>query len=160
MLGKHRLGPNEKTELKVSYGTDGRPGPFEKTVTLTTNIPGQESIEIFTVKGQVREAPAPKISVSPRRITLEGADKTAGRKQSLAVKNEGALPLVVSRIASKDGKTVYFDGNLTVDPAQTRTIEIQLKGAAGENPDREYLLIDSNAKNAGDSGYFLIVQYR
>ena len=51
MLGKHTLDPNEKTELKVSYATAGSPGHFEKKVTLTTNIPGHEKIEIFMMKG-------------------------------------------------------------------------------------------------------------
>jgi hypothetical protein len=29
----------------------------------------------------------------------------------------------------------------------------------GNEPEREYILVDSNANNAGESGYFLIVQY-
>jgi len=163
MLGKHTLGPNEKTELKVSYATAGRPGPFEKKVILTTNIPGRETIEVFTINGEVREAPAAKISIVPRRIILEGAERSAGKKQVLSVTNEGVLPLSVTRIISKDGKTVYFDGakqgSLVVEPAQTKTIEIQLSGNSGEKPEREYILVESNAKNAGASGLLLLIQY-
>jgi hypothetical protein len=163
MLGKHTLDPNEKTELKVTYGTEGRPGTFQKRVILSTNIPGQEKIEIFAIKGEVREAPAAKISVSPRRIVLEGIERTAGKKQALSVTNEGSLPLVIDSIRSKDGKTIYFDGaregNIAIEPSQTKTIEIQLAGDNGEEAMRDLILIDSNAKNAGKSGYFLIVQY-
>jgi hypothetical protein len=72
MLGKQALDPNEKTELKVTYATKGRPGPFEKEVTLTTSAPGHEKIEIFMMKGTVREAPSAKIAVLPRRVMLEG----------------------------------------------------------------------------------------
>ena len=57
MLGKHTLAPNEKTEIKVIYDTETLPGPFQKHVTLTTNIPGHEEIEIFMFKGVVEEAP-------------------------------------------------------------------------------------------------------
>jgi len=163
MLGKHTLNPNEKTELKVTYGTAGRPGPFEKKVILSTNIPGQETIEIFRIKGEVLEAPSAKISVTPRRIVLEGAERTAGKKQTFAVANEGVLPLVIRGIRSKDGHSIYFDGakegNIIVEPAQTKTIELQLEADNGKKPEREYILIDSNAKNAGEAGYFLIVQY-
>ena len=163
MLGKHRLNPNEQTELKVTYGTAGRPGLFEKKVTLGTNIPGQEKIEIFAIKGEVREAPSAKISVSPRKIVLEGSERLEGRKQSLSVKNEGTLPLVIVRIISKDGRMVFFDGakegNITIEPAATKEIEIRLSGREGEAPEREYIVVESNAKNAGESGYFLIVQY-
>jgi hypothetical protein len=163
MLGKHTLAPNEKTELKVTYRTAGMPGFFQKRVILTTNVPGQENIEIFMIKGEVQEAPGAKISVKPRRVTLEGTDRVNGRKQAFSITNEGSLPLVIDRIHSKDDKTVYFDGtkegNIVVEPAQTKTIELQLQGNDEEKPEQEYILIDSNAKNAGKSGYFLLVQY-
>jgi hypothetical protein len=84
-------------------------------------------------------------------------------KQALSVKNEGSLPLIIARIISKDGKTIYFDGakqgNIVIESAQTKTIEIQLSANNGDKPEREYILVDCNAKNAGESGYFLIVQY-
>ena len=163
MLGKHTLNPNQKTELKVTYGTEGRPGPFEKKVILSTNVPGQETIEIFMIKGEVLEAPAAKIAVTPRRVVLEGAERTAGRKQAFSVTNEGTLPLIISRIRSKDGQSIYFDGaktgNLVVEPAQSKTVELQLEADNGTKEEREYILIDCNAKNAGKSGYFLIIQY-
>ncbi len=163
MLGKHTLGPKEKTELKVAYKTEGRPGFFQKKVTLNTNIPGSEKIEIFMIKGEVVEAPGAKISVNPRRILLEGPQRNAGKNQSLSVMNEGSLPLVISRIYSKDGKTVYFDGakegNIVIEPFQAKTIQIQLAGGSGMEEARDFILIDSNAKNSGESGYFIIVQY-
>ena len=37
----------KKTEIKVIYDTETLPGPFQKHVTLFTNIPGHEEIEIF-----------------------------------------------------------------------------------------------------------------
>jgi hypothetical protein len=163
MLGKHTLDPNEKTELKVTYLTKGRPGPFEKQVTLTTNIPGQEKIEIFMMKGEVKEAPGAKISVTPRRVVLEGNELSAGKKQAFSVTNEGSLPLIITGIRSKDEKTVYYDGvkkgSITIEPAQTKTIELQLKGKSDETAERELILIDSNAVNAGKTGLFLMIQY-
>jgi hypothetical protein len=163
MLGKHTLNPNEKTELKVTYLTKGRPGPFEKKVIFTTNIPGQEKIEIFMMKGDVKEAPGAKIAVTPRRVVLEGKELNAGKKQIFSVTNEGSLPLVITGIRSKEGNTVYYDGaqkgNITIEPAQTKTIELQLKGKSEETADRELILIDSNAANAGKTGLFLMIQY-
>jgi hypothetical protein len=163
MLGKQALNPNEKTELKVSYATKGQPGPFEKEVYFTTNIPGYDKIEIFKMKGVVREAPGAKISVTPRRVTLEGTEVSAGKKQAFTMTNEGTLPLIVTGIHSKDGKAVYYDGakegNITIAPGQSRTIELQLKGKSDETADREMILIDSNAANAGKTGLFLMIQY-
>ena len=163
MLGKHSLQPGEQVELSVSYDTAGRPGLFEKKVILTTDISGEEQIEIFTIKGTVNEAPSAKIAATPRRITLTGDDRRNGRKQALDIKNEGSIPLVITGIRSRDGKNVYFDGTgsaaITIEPEQTKTVEIQLGGKDGNASEREYILIECNARNAGDSGYFIIVQY-
>jgi len=163
MLGKHTLNPNEKTDLKVVYATAGRPGPFEKTVTFMTNIPGHEKIEVFMMKGEVQEAPGAKIAVTPRRVVLSGSERATGKKQSFAITNEGSLPLVITGIRTKDGKHVFFDGekegNMTIEPAQTKPLELQLPGNSGEKEVREFILILSNARNAGESGLFIMVQY-
>lgn len=164
MLGKHTLSANEKTDLKVIYPTTGRPGPFEKTITFNTNVPQHEKIDIFMLKGEVKEAPGAKIVVLPRKVVLAGAERSAGKKQSFTITNEGSLPLVISSIRSKDGKTVYLDGskagNFTVEPAQSKSLELQLPGNSGDKDEREYILVFSNAKNAGESGLFILVQYQ
>ncbi len=163
MLGKHILEPNEKTQLKVNFDTEGRPGPFQKKVTFSTNIQGSENIEVFSISGTVKEAPAAKIVVKPRRIILEGPELSAGKKQALSVTNNGSLPLTITRIYSKDGKAIYFDGTtdgvIVIESGQTDIIEIELAAARSEGQPQDYILIDSNAKNAGKTGYFLIVQY-
>ena len=162
MLGKHSLAPGEQTELKVSYDTADRPGPFEKKVILTTNISSDETIEIFTIKGVVNEAPSAKIAATPRRITLTGDERRDGKKQDVEIKNEGSMPLVITGIRSRDGRNVYFDGTvhgaITIEPDQTKTVEIKLGGNDGGSEEREYISIECNARNAGDSGYFIIIQ--
>jgi hypothetical protein len=163
MLGKHTLEPNEKTDLKVSYSTEGRPGHFEKKVTFTTNIPGQEKVDIFTMRGEVREAPSAKIAVTPRRVVLDETERSTGRKQTFSIKNDGTIPLVISRIRFRDDSRVFFDGteggNLTIEPGQNKKLELQLDPDNGTEPSQKYILIECNARNAGASGYFLIVQY-
>jgi hypothetical protein len=163
MLGKHTLDPNEKTELKVSYETAGRPGSFEKKVTLTTDIPGHEKIEIFMMKGEVLEAPGAKITVVPRRVVLAGAERNTGKKYTFSITNEGTLPLIITDIRSKDGKSVYYDGsksgNIMIEPSQTKPLELSLPGNSGDKEEREFLLIHSNAKNTGESGLVLMIQY-
>ena len=163
MLGKHTLNAGEKTELKVTYLTQGRPGPFDKKIIFTTNIPGEEKIEIFKMEGDVKEAPGAKIVVAPRRVAIEGADINTGKKQVFSVKNEGSLPLIITSMRSKDGKNVYYDGaragNITIEPGKSQDVELQLKGKAEVGTDRELILIDSNAINAGNTGLFLMIQY-
>ena len=163
MLGKHTLAAGEKTELDVVYLTQGRPGPFDKKITFSTNIPGEEKIDIFSFIGDVREAPGAKIAVAPRRIVIEGDELGTGKKQVFSVKNEGALPLIIKSMRSKDGNNVYYDGEksgyITVEPGKEHDVELQLKGKVHVDSDRELILVDSNAINAGDFGLFLMIQY-
>jgi len=164
VLGKRTLEAGEKTELQVTYLTQGRPGPFDKNVTFSTNIPGEEKIEIFKLSGVVREAPGAKITVAPRRVTIEGNDLNSGKKQVFSVKNEGSLPLVIKSMRSKDGKNVYHDGvkdgDITIEPGIEMDIELQLKGRSDVGSNSELILVESNAINAGDSGLFLMIQYK
>jgi hypothetical protein len=115
------------------------------------------------MKGEVQEAPGAKIAVAPRRVVLAGAERAAGKKQAFTITNEGSLPLVITDIRSKDGKTIFFDGaksgNITIEPAKTKTMEFLLPGNSSDKEERELILIQSNAKNGGKSGMFIMVQY-
>ena len=115
------------------------------------------------MNGEVQEAPGAKIAIVPRRVVLAGAERSAGKKQEFLITNEGNLPLIITDIRSKDGKTVYYDGaksgNITIEPAKTKTLELQLPGNSGDKEERDLILIQSNAKNGGKSGMFIMVQY-
>ena len=157
------MAAGEKTELEVTYLTEGRPGPFDKRITFTIDVPGEEKIDIFRISGDVREAPGAKIVVAPRRVVIEGDEINTGKTQVFSVKNEGTLPLVIRSMRSKDGGNVYYDGEksgeITVEPGNERDVELQLKGKQDVGSDRELILIDSNAVNTGSSGLFLMIQY-
>ncbi len=163
MLGKHTLNPKEKTDLKVTFETAGRPGPFQKKVIFITSIPGFENIEIFAIRGMVKEAPSAKILVEPRKILLAQNELSTGKNQIISITNQGSIPLTISRIHSKDGNTVYFDGikqgEMVIEPNQTKTIELNLIINSRRDVAQDYIIIDSNAKNAGKSGYYLAIQY-
>ena len=84
-------------------------------------------------------------------------------KQSFDIKNEGTLPLEISRIALKDGPTVFFDGaasgNILIEPGQSKNVELSLEPEEGTERVQKLILIDCNARNAGSTGYFLIIRY-
>lgn len=52
---KQAIPPGESGEIKVRYDTN-RPGPFQKRVTLTTNVSDQPVA--LTIKGKVEDKPA------------------------------------------------------------------------------------------------------
>lgn len=50
---KDPIAPGKTGMIKASYGTQGRPGPFEKTMTVFTNA----GTKMVTFKGNVEKAP-------------------------------------------------------------------------------------------------------
>jgi hypothetical protein len=159
VLGKHALKPKEKTELKIIYNTVGRPGAFRKNINITTNVPGQEEIEM-TMSGVVREAPGAKIQVAPRKFDFGAADAGAVVQIAYTVTNAGALPLIISRIYSQERRDVYFDGAdgtaITIDPGKSQTVRIELKPSK-PGPYADRVVIASNAKNATKGNYIVMV---
>ena len=162
MLGKHTLNPGERTELKAIFDTAGRPGTFRKTVTLSADVSGQEDFEAFVMTGTVKEAPAAKIQVDPRRVVLERGEPGTVRSQVFSVKNTGALPLVITKIYSQKGNTVYFDGtkegNIAIGPEQVKKIELQLKTGNSQKDPEEMIVIVCNARNASKGNYIIMIQ--
>ncbi len=159
MLGKHTLNPQEKTTLKITYNTAGRPGAFRKNISITTDVPGQEEVEI-TMEGAVKEAPGAKIQVSPRKADVGTLQRGSSKKQVFTINNGGSLPLVVKKISTKESATVYFDGaktgDIVVEAGQSRPLEVEIRPVK-PGQFTEVLLIESNAKNSPKGGFAVMV---
>ncbi len=55
---KDPIMPGGKSVIKVGYNTSGRPGPFNKTITVMSNA--ENATTILTIKGDVTPKPAAK----------------------------------------------------------------------------------------------------
>ena len=158
-LGKTTLQPHEKTTLFISYQTEGRPGPFLKNATLSTDIADQPEIEIDFV-GTVKEAPGSKIQVTPRRTELGAMPATESKEVTVNVANIGVMPLHIKKIVARDGSAVYFNGaakgDLTIAPGASVPVKFALKlntpGAF-----TKVIVIDSDGRNAPKTGFSIMV---
>ena len=159
MLGKHTLAPKEKTSLRIVFDTLGSPGPFRKIVTLTTDIPGGQELEV-TMEGSVTEAPCAKIQVTPRRVDLGVVSPGPVRMKPLAITNPGSLPLTITKIYVLGTGAVLREGNLLLSPGGTATVEYVISADAAPGDHQETIVIESNAKNAPKGGYLILVRYR
>lgn len=162
MLGKHTVNPGEKAELKVIFHTTGHPGPFQKNIVITTDVAGQEEIEL-SMTGTVKEAPGAKIQVNPRKADFGAVKAGSAAKLHYTVTNTGTIPLLINKIHSPESGQVYFDGSATkeiaVDPGKSKAITIEI------NPRQpgsfmERIVIVSNAKNAPKGGYIIMATGR
>jgi hypothetical protein len=156
VLGQHTLKPKESTTISTIYRTANLPGPFKKIVSISTDIPGQDDIEI-TLEGQVKEAPCAKIQVTPRRLDLGTVKLNSEKKQTITITNPGTLPLQIGRITGKESNTIYFDGTLIVAPGESVVREISIR-ANKNGPLTETIVIQSNARNATKAGFIIMAK--
>ena len=159
MLGKHTLKPGEKTELKITYNTTGRPGVFRKDIDVETDAPGQEEMHL-AMQGTVKEMPGAKIQVTPRKLDLGTIKSGESKDLTINVKNTGELPLDVKKIVGQGSDYVYFDGvkdgDIVIDPGKSRSVVLTVRLAQiGQFADR--VAIQSNAKNAPKGGFIIMV---
>jgi hypothetical protein len=161
MLGKHTLSPGEKTPLKIIFKTTGFPGPFRKTVTLTTSIPGQDEIEV-TIKGRVKEMPAAKIKVTPRRVNLGGVAIGTVVRRKVTIVSTGALPLVITKVYLKSAGTplqgVSVENPMRIEPGLAQEIDVVVTADKPVGQHEDFIVLESNAKNAGKGGYMVMVR--
>jgi hypothetical protein len=162
MLGKHTLGPKEKTSLRITFDTTGRPGPFRKIVTLTADSPGEEELEV-TVEGTVLEAPCAKIQVAPRQSDLGTITSGPLKMKPFTVTNPGSIPLVITKIyVQGTGSILYQEGKegpLVILPAGKKFLDFAISPETGEGKHEVVIVIESNAKNASKGAYMIIVSY-
>lgn len=156
MLGKHTLKPGERTELIAIFATKNAPGPFEKIITIETDVSGQAQIELV-MTGTVKETPGPKIAVTPRRIDIGIIKQTEIRKQKVTVTNPGEVPLTITAASTMSGSSINVAVGslpLTIGPGQTVEVELAITVAKlGKFSERT--LIESNAKNAPRTGFVI-----
>ena len=159
MLGKHLLKPQEETLLRIIYQTKDRPGPYEKRIYLSTDIPDQDDI-VITIKGVVLEAPVAKIRVEPKKIKLGIIKKGSITNFNLRIGNEGRESLVITQIQNVEATENYFDsrkeGKLVIGPKESTVFKVPfLMDTVG--PFVKVIFIESNARNAPHGRYAIMV---
>ena len=150
--------PGEKTELKVTFATANLPGPFEKIITIETDIPGREKIELFMV-GTVKEMPGPKIAIANRKIDIGIAGVGEKKKVIVEVTNPGEQPLTITSIGTKiDTDITVVAEMLPLTVAAGRKENLLLVIVAGKpGVFNQRVMIESNAKNAPKTGFVIFV---
>jgi len=148
------LKPKETTALIITYATSGLPGPFKKTIDISTDADTQETEIVMT--GEVREAPSAKIQVDPRRIDITVPQGTEQR-QIITIRNTGNLPLVIKKIYSQETGKVYLEPRpeLVIEPGKSVTSEINIIRRV-QGMFREMIVVETNARNALN-GRFMIM---
>ncbi|GAB2951870.1 hypothetical protein GCM10027048_16090 [Hymenobacter coalescens] len=128
--------PGKTGFIRAAYNSAGRPGQFNKTVTVTSNA--KEPSMTLTIKGTVVDkaemaktyTPA-EIAKSPK-LVLDRAAQDFGKMESgqqpvakFTVKNTGKSPLEIGSITSSCYCVTAKSLPKTLQPGQSGTLELQ-----------------------------------
>ncbi|MBN2374209.1 hypothetical protein JXL19_10530 [bacterium] len=159
MLGKRLLKPDEDTMLRIVYQTRDRPGPYEKRIYISTDIPGLDDV-VITIKGTVLAASVAKIRVEPRKFKLGDIRKGSVTDLNLRMMNQGSETLVITKIQDTETGEIYFDGtkegNLIIGPKGSSEFKVPFV-TDSPVPFIRVIFIESNARNAPDGRYGIMV---
>ncbi|GAB3290922.1 DUF1573 domain-containing protein [Hymenobacter tenuis] len=127
--------PGKTGMVKAVYNSSGRPGIFNKTVTVTSNASTPSSV--LTIKGNVLNKEQIKSTLTPAqlaqspRLTLDRTTHDFGKMEAgqapvarFTVKNTGKQDLVLGSITSQCYCVGYKNAPAPIKPGQSATIEL------------------------------------
>ncbi|WP_345223498.1 DUF1573 domain-containing protein [Hymenobacter koreensis] len=128
--------PGKSGFIRASYNSAGRPGQFNKTVTVTSNA--KETSTMLTIKGTVltKDEMRPKyteaeLAKSPKMV-LDRAAHDFGKFESgqtptarFTVKNTGKSPLELTSVTSNCYCVSFKTAPKAIAPGQSATVELQ-----------------------------------
>ncbi len=139
--------PGQNGKIEVSYNSAGRPGAFNKTITITSNA--TEATKVLKIRGNVVRDPAndPKMTVERNVIALGKIKKGEAVTYKISFKNEGKKQLQVHNLTSTCS-CVKLAGRATAGAGETKELEIVITptqlGAFEDN-----IIIYTNSRSQG-----------
>ncbi|MBC6699107.1 DUF1573 domain-containing protein [Hymenobacter sp. BT190] len=127
--------PGKSGIIKAMYSSAGRPGIFNKTVTVTSNASTPSAV--LTIKGDVVNKSEMKTMMTPAqlaqspRLVLDRNVHNFGKMESgqqavakFTVKNTGKQPLELGMVTSQCNCIGYKSVPPTIQPGQSAVVEI------------------------------------
>lgn len=148
--------PGQKGKIKAAYNSKGRPGVFNKTITITSNA--DEPSKRLTIKGNVvREAAKPKytaeeIANSPSLVfetdhfNLGKVELGQSVVKNLSINNKGKSELRLKDIQSSCNCVTVLSAPKLLNPGETASLELNISPIA-KTKSNEKIYVFSNDLN-------------
>lgn len=130
--------PGQKGQITVTYNPSGRPGRFQKTITITSNA--TEATTKLYIKGEVIPKPAQtvdqypvkmgELSLKKQSINFGNITKGANKALSIDIANTTDHPITVGLVASN--QELYLKPLITktdLQPGETAIIQAALQSS-------------------------------
>lgn len=136
---KEPIEPGQSGEITVTYNPNGRPGRFQKTITVTSNAKENSTAKLY-IKGEVIPKPATPVNtynVKMGELSLKSRNLSLGtvKKEEIVVKeieyaNQTDHDITVDLLLSD--KDYYLDGQatlLTIKPKESGVFKFSFNAA-------------------------------
>jgi len=146
--------PGQEGIIKAVYNSQGRPGNFAKSITITSNA--SEPVKSLKISGVVNQDPSKLAESGSKSFTLAGGDQAAvslvdkeynfgtleiGQSVTRKFKytNTGKADLTINNVYSKCRCTTFKSSVQTLKPGETAELEITFKPTkATDQPEKIY----------------------
>lgn len=131
---KTPLKPGEIGYIKVIYNSTGRPGPFNKSITVTSDA--ATPTHILYIKGNVgladtkkdhtpeQKALSPRLAVGSTSYNFGKLEKGQKAVTKFLIKNTGRQDLIIKGVRSACNCVSYRMSEPALKPGQTATLEL------------------------------------
>ncbi len=141
--------PDNSAEFTVTFAPEAE-GSFEAVLTIRSNDPDNEEVEIELMGTTEEDAAPPMIAVEPEEINFGQVVINARRNSALTITNEGEAVLIVDEIAvDNDAFAVEFDAQLELEAGQSAELTVAFAPDAIEQFEGD-LTIHSNDPENGE----------
>ena len=133
---KEPVAPGQTGVITAAYNSAGRPGAFNKTITVLSNA--KEASKVITIKGVVE--PKPKVvrqlteeeKATSARLTFDASnvydfgkiEKGQRVSYKLPIKNTGGSDLTITSVKSNCNCVTQKTSKQSIKPGETATIEL------------------------------------
>ncbi|WP_299823326.1 DUF1573 domain-containing protein [uncultured Pontibacter sp.] len=126
--------PGKTGTIKAMYNSTGRPGPFHKSISVTSNA--ATPIQVLYIKGDVgpkdlktsytpeQKAMSPRLAVGSTNYNFGKLEKGQKAVAKFTVKNTGRQPLVIQGVRAACNCVSYQVSQPSIKPGQTATLEL------------------------------------
>lgn len=126
--------PGKTGTIKAMYNSTGRPGPFHKSITVTSNAATPN--QVLYIKGEVgpkdlktsytqeQKAMSPRLAVGSTSYSFGKLEKGQKAVAKFTIKNTGRQPLVVQGVKSACNCVSFQVSQPSLKPGQTATLEL------------------------------------
>ncbi|HRH34799.1 MAG TPA: DUF1573 domain-containing protein [Catalimonadaceae bacterium] len=132
---KDPIMPGQTGKIKATYNSAGRPGPFNKTLTILSNA--ENNNKLVTIKGNVirkedkvyteeQKKNSPKISIEKSSFKVGKLEVNQKGTAKITVLNKGIDPLEIDNVTSPCGCTTFSTNKGSIKAGESAVLEITI----------------------------------